>query len=190
MTPARPTRPSTMSARTPSSTVNLATLYDEPDMPWSRAVEALGQGSFGPNTPVFLGTVGPDGRPHSAGVGVVVLDTDLYFTSGTKAYKSRHLRAKPHVTLSMRLDGIDLVLEGTAARVTDRDTLHQVAKLYAEGGWPATATDDPDQPALTAPYSAQSAGPGPWDLYRFTIDTAIGLGLRPPHGASRWVFAN
>jgi hypothetical protein len=37
-------------------------------------------------------------------------------------------------------------------------------------------------------YSAQSAGPPPWHLHRFTIDTAFGVGLREPHGASRWRF--
>ena len=45
-----------------------------------------------------------------------------------------------------------------------------------------------DGDAITAPYSAQSAGPGPWWLYRFRIRTAFGVGLRPPHGASRWDF--
>ena len=178
-----------MSVRTPTRTVNLAELYGEPEMAWSRAVEALGQGSVGAEVPVFLGTVGSDGRPHSAGVGVVVHETDVFFTSGAKAYKSKHLERDPRVTLSMRLDGIDLVFEGTAARVEDRQTLEMVARLYADGGWPAQATAEPDAPAITAPYSAQSAGPGPWSLYRLTVEKAIGLGLRPPHGASRWVFA-
>ncbi|WCB91916.1 hypothetical protein DSM104299_00594 [Baekduia alba] len=176
-----------MTARTPIETVNLATLYDEPEMPWSRAVEALGEGSLGPDTVAFLGTVGADGRPHSAGVGVVVLDTEVHFTSGTKAYKSSHLAEDPRATVSLRLDGIDLVLEGTAAKVAERDTLERAAQLYAAGGWPASV--DAEAPALIAPYSAQSAGPGPWALYRFTVDKAIGVGLRPPHGASRWVFS-
>ncbi len=42
--------------------------------------------------------------------------------------------------------------------------------------------------AITAPYSAQSAGLGPWWLYRFRIRTAFGVGLRSPHGAGRWDF--
>jgi Pyridoxamine 5'-phosphate oxidase len=182
-------RLSSMSPRAPIRTVNLATSYDEPEMPWSRAVEALGEGSFGPDTAVFLGTVGADGRPHSAGVGVAVLDAVPYFTSGTKAHKTHNLQANPRVSLSMRLEGIDLVLEGIAVRVTDRDTLDTIAQLYAAGGWPATPTTAPDEPALTAPYSAQSAGPGPWHLYRLDVDKAIGVGLRAPHGASRWVFS-
>ncbi|HWI71050.1 MAG TPA: pyridoxamine 5'-phosphate oxidase family protein [Baekduia sp.] len=173
-----------MTTREPRETRNLATLYDEPDMPWSRAADALGTGSFGPETPCFLSTVRPDGRPHSAGVGVVHHDGDLYFTSGPKARKARNLAANPACTLSMRLDGIDLVLEGQAAPVDDEATLETVAGLYRDGGWPAQV--DHDNNALTAEYSAQSAGPPPWQLYRFTIHTAFGVGLRPPHGASRW----
>ncbi len=37
----------------------------------------------------FLGTVGRDGRPHAAGVGAVLDDGDLYFTSGPARKKSK-----------------------------------------------------------------------------------------------------
>jgi hypothetical protein len=60
-------------------------------MPWNRAVEALGTGSLGPETPCFLSTVRLDGRPHSAGVGVAEHNGDLYFTSGPGTRKSRNL---------------------------------------------------------------------------------------------------
>jgi hypothetical protein len=173
-----------MTPRTPRETRNLATLYDEPEMPWSRAAEALGNGSLGPETACFLGTVRPDGRPHSAGVGVAVHDGDLHFATGPGSRKAKNLAGNPACTLSIRLDGIDLALEGEAARVTDTATLETIAQLYRDGGWPAQVDHDND--ALTAEYSAQSAGPPPWHLYRFTIHTAFGVGLRPPHGASRW----
>lgn len=173
-----------MTVTTPRETVNLAELYDQDEMPWSRAAEALGSGSVAPEVPCFLGTVRPDGRPHAAGVGVAVHEGFLYFTSGPGTRKSENLRLNDACTLSLRLDGIDLVLEGTAQRVTDAATLEVVASLYREGGWPATAATD----AIAAPYSAQSAGPGPWHLNRFTITTAFGVGLREPHGASRWRF--
>ena len=47
----------------------------------------------------------------------------------------------------MRLESVDLVLEGQAARVTDGQTLEQVAAIYREGGWPAEVEGD----AFTAP---------------------------------------
>ncbi len=168
----------------PRQTTNLATLYDQDLMPWSRAAAALGTGSLGPEPACFLGTVRPDGRPHSAGVGLVAHDGDLFFTSGPAARKTRNLLDNPSCTISMRLEGIDLVVEGEACRETDPATLTAVAAAYDAGGWPAQADGD----AITASYSAQSAGPGPWYLFRLRIVTAFGVGLRPPHGASRWDF--
>ena len=47
--------------------------------------------------------------------------------------KSRNLAANPACTISVGLAGIDLVLEGTAARVTDRPTLERVAALLSRG---------------------------------------------------------
>lgn len=170
-------------SRTPTETANLD-IYGAGAMPWSRAQAALGTGSLAPEVACFLGTVRPDGRPHAAAVGVAELDGDLYFTSGPGTRKSRNLGANPACTLSLRLDGIDVVVEGDARRVTDAATLDRVSAVYRDGGWPAERDGD----ALTASYSAQSAGPPPWHLYRLTPRTAFGVGLREPFGASRWRF--
>jgi len=47
--------------------------------------------------------------------------------------------------------------------------------------------------ALTAEYSAPSAGPPPWDVYVFTYvftpTTAFGVDTAEPNGATRWRFA-
>ncbi|MET9251655.1 pyridoxamine 5'-phosphate oxidase family protein [Nonomuraea sp. NPDC003709] len=86
---------------------------------------------------------------------------------------------------TVRPDGIDLNLEGTAHRVTDATMVKRVAALYAELGWPATAEGD----AITAPFSAPSAGPAPWHLYRFSMRVAFGVATAEPHGATRWRFA-
>ena len=92
--------------------------------------------------------------------------------------------SNPAGTISMSLEGIDLVLEGEATRVTDRPTLETVASLYREGGWPAEVEGE----AFTAPYSAPSAGPPPWHLYRFTFHTVFGVATAEPYGATRWRF--
>ena len=173
-----------MSIRAVRETVNLAELYEEELMPWNRALQALGSGSLGPEVACFLGTVRPNGRPHSAGVGVAEHDGEIYFTSGPATRKSRNLEQNPASTLSLRLDGIDLIFEGDAEHVVNHATLEHVAAVYRAGGWPAAVDGD----AITAPYSAQSAGPPPWHLYRLEVHTAFGVGLREPHGASRWRF--
>jgi hypothetical protein len=173
-----------MTDRTPAETTNLDR-YGSPPLPWSRPHDLLEEHTVGPDVPFFLGTTRPDGRPHAAGIGAAWHAGDLYFVSGPGTRKSRNLADDAACTISARLEGIDLVLEGEAHRVLEPDTLERVAALYRDGGWPAQVAGD----AFTAPYSAPSAGPPPWHLYRFTFHTALGVATAEPHGATRWRFA-
>ena len=160
-------------------------MYGSATIQWSRARDALAA-SRGPGVTFFLGTVRPDGRPHAAGIGGVWADDTLWFVTGPRTRKARNLLANPWCTVSGRLPGIDVVLEGRAVRVTDADALGRLAAVYRDAGWPATVDGD----AFTAPYSAPSAGPPPWHLYRVTLHTAFGVATSEPHGASRWQFGN
>jgi hypothetical protein len=171
-----------MSEREPADTTNLD-IYGNAPLEWSRARAAL-SASPRADLPWFLGTSRPDGTPHAAGIGAQWLAGDVYFTSSPAARKARDLAVNPRCTLSVRLAGLDLVLEGTAARVTDPATLERVSDGYRAGGWPCEVAGD----ALTAPFSAPSAGPPPWHVYRFTIGTAVGVATEEPHGATRWRF--
>jgi hypothetical protein len=112
------------------------------------------------------------------------LDGDIYFTSGPGTRKSRNLAANPACTIAASLATIDMVLEGEAVRVTDGPTLERLAARCRESGWPVQVEGD----AFTGPFSAPSAGPPPWHLYRFTFHTAIGNATAEPHGATRWRF--
>ena len=169
----------------PISTRNLDR-YGSAELPWSRPYDILVRDTPEADLTFFVATVRPDGRPHSAGVGATWVDGGLYFTSGPGTLKSRNLAANPACTVSVRLPGIDLVLEGEAHRDTDGPTLERLAAVYRTGGWPASAEGD----ALTAPYSAPSAGPAPWYLYRLTLHTAVGVATAEPYGATRWDFVH
>jgi Pyridoxamine 5'-phosphate oxidase len=158
-------------------------IYGHEPLEWDRVREAL-TASRGAMVTYFLATVRPDGRPHTAGVGAVWEDETLWVVSGPQTRKSRNLAENPACTISVSLPGIDLVLEGRADRVTDAETLERLAAVYRDGGWPAQVEGD----AFTAPYSAPSAGPPPWYLYRFTADTAFAVAGEEPHGATRWRF--
>jgi hypothetical protein len=174
-----------MPERKPQETTNLDR-YGNAPLPWSRPRDILAGGVPGPEVAMYLSTVRPDGRPHTAGIGALWHDGDLYFTSNLDTRKSRNLAQNPACTIAMRLPGIDVVFEGEAARMTDPATLETVAARYREGGWPAEVAGD----ALTAPFSAPSAGPPPWYLYRLTFDTVFGVATEEPHGATRWRFAS
>ena len=172
-----------MTDRAPVEVTNLDR-YGFAELPWSRPHDLFAGGPPTPDITFFLGTVRPDGRPHAAGIGALWLDGDLYFTSGPETRKARNLAVNPACTISTRLEGIDLILEGEATRVTDQSTLEEVAGLYRAGGWPAEVAGE----AFTAPFSAPSAGPPPWHLYRFTFHTAFGVATAEPYGATRWRF--
>ena len=176
-----------MPDRVPSEVTNLD-IYGDAPLPWSRPHDILTappeDGPPGGDRDSFLCTTRPDGRPHAAGVGALWYDGDVYIVSGAGTRKSRNLAANPACAIAMHLKGIDLVLEGEAARVTDPATLETLAALYRQGGWPAEVEGD----AFTAPYSAPSAGPPPWNLYRFTFHTAFGVATAEPYGATRWRF--
>lgn len=172
-----------MSDRDPIETTNLDG-YGHAPLEWSRVHDVLAAGPPDMDTPFFLGTVRPDGRPHAAGIGAVWHDGDLYIVSGPGTRKSRNLAANPAATVSARFPGIDVIFEGEAARVTDTATLERLAAVYRDSGWPARVEGD----AFTAPYSAPAAGPPPWHLYRFVYDTVIATAAAEPPGATRWRF--
>ena len=176
-----------MTDREPIEVTNLDR-YGSPALSWSRPRDLLAAppnpDTPGGDRPSFLGTSRPDGRPHAAGIGALWHEGDLYFTSGPGTRKARILAANPACTISMSLEGIDLVFEGDAARVTDNKTLEAVADLYRQGGWPAAVEGD----AFTAPFSAPSAGPPPWHLYRIVFHTVFGVATAEPNGATRWRF--
>lgn len=172
-----------MTERNPIHVKNLD-IYGNAALPWSRARALLAVSPAGTDASFFLGTVRPDGRPHAAGIGALWHDDAFFLVSGPTTQKSRNLAHNPNCTLSVHLQGLDLVMEGTATRITNPQTLEQAAELFRRSGWPAEVKDD----AFTAPYSAPSAGTPPWWVYRFTIHTAYGVATAEPYGATRWRF--
>ena len=60
--------------------------------------------------------------------------------------------------------------------------LAAVATKYGEQGWPAQVEGD----ELTAEYSAPSAGPPPWHVYRISPATVFAFGTAEPYGATKF----
>lgn len=165
-------------------------IYGSKTIPWTRAVEELEAVT---NMPVdgrpprsyWLATTRPDGRPHLAGVGALWVGGKFYFTSGERTRKSRNLAANPNCVISVSLSSLDIVVEGAAHEVADEATLKRLANMYVAQGWPAKASHG----AITAEFSAPSAGPPPWRLYEMIPSTAFGVATAEPNGATRWRFA-
>lgn len=173
-----------MVERTPTTSMNIDA-YGNPEIPWGRLRDALASETPAKETPFFLGTVGPNGEPYVAGIGPVWHDGDFYVTTGPAAQKTKNLLRQPACTLAGRLGDFDLTMRGTAHREVRPETLAAVAARFRAGGWPCEVEGD----AITAPYSAPSAGPPPWHLYRFAFDVVVALWIEEPGGATRWTFA-
>src|SRR5512144_1041850 len=173
-----------MSTREPTGTTNLDNTSGTDAIPWSRPLDLLDGGVLRDGAAAFLGTVRPDGRPHSARIGAAWYDGDVYFQTGQQTRKARNLEVSPACTLSVSLTGIDLVFEGVAERVTDGPTLEAVAAVWREGGWAAEVSGD----GIVAPYNAPGTGPPPWQVYRVAAHTVFGVATAEPYGATRWQF--
>ncbi|MFC9440087.1 pyridoxamine 5'-phosphate oxidase family protein [Nocardia sp. NPDC057030] len=174
-------------------TTNLADLYSLPELDWANIESKLDANipqapdTGGPNRHTYwLSTINPDGSPHVTALGALWLDGAFWFTTGTRTRKGRNLARDPRCTISIALHDFDLTVDGTAALVTDPAAVAEIAARYAADGWPATV--DESGQALTAEYSAPSAGPPPWHVYRITATTATALGTVEPGGATRWRF--
>ncbi len=172
---------------------NLGELYGLPLMEWRTIEDRLDRGvtqapgAGGPNRHTcWLATVNPDGSPHVTGVGAVWFDGTFWFVSGERTRKGRNVARDPRCVLSVATTEFDLTFEGEAHQVTDPDTVAALALIWAEGGWPARV--DESGWALTAEFSAPSAGPPPWHVYRLRHQRAMALGTVDPGGATRWRF--
>jgi len=172
---------------------NLATLYGSPLMEWRQVTDRLDRGlaqaprTGGPDRHTcWLTTINPDGSPHVTGIGALWLDGTFWFETGPSTWKCRNVARDPRCVLSVATDEFDLVVEGEARRVVDPAKVADVARRWVAEGWPARV--DESGIALTAAYSAQSAGPPPWHVYRIAERAATAIGTVAPNGATRWRF--
>jgi Pyridoxamine 5'-phosphate oxidase len=165
--------------------------YGAPPIEWDRVREVLGTtppqapGTGGPDRHTcWLATIAPDGRPHVVGIGCAFVDGDVYFTASPRSRKARNLAADARCSLTLATEPFDLTIEGEGARVTDEATVARVSATMAADGWPNEARGA----ELHGAYSAQSAGPPPWYVYRVTPSSLIALGTTGAGGAMRFDF--
>ena len=81
----------------------------------------------------WITTVRDDGRPHSTPLVGVWFDDAFWFSTGASEQKARNLEHNQDVLVavgSSTLDGLDVVVEGHAERITDESRLLPVAAAY------------------------------------------------------------
>jgi general stress protein 26 len=84
----------------------------------------------------WLTTVRADGRPHVTPLVGVAHEGAMHFCTGLQEQKARNLEHRPLVALTTGANawaqGVDVVVEGTAVRITERTVLQQLADAYVE----------------------------------------------------------
>ena len=172
---------------------NLADLYDLPLIEWNRIEGRLDEGipqapeTAGPNRHTsWLATINPDGSPHVTGVGALWVDHAFWFETGVLTRKGRNLARDARCSLSVATRDFDLAVDGIAHLVDDPSIVSAMAARWVAGGWPVRVDDS--GAALTAAYSAPSAGPPPWRVYRLVPRAATAVLTVNPGGATRWHF--
>ena len=97
--------------------------------PWADAARVLDEAEL-----YWLTTVRADGRPHVTPLIGVAQDGAVHFCTGLREQKARNLEHSPRVALTTGTNtwaqGLDVVVEGTAQRVVDHETLQRLADAY------------------------------------------------------------
>lgn len=149
----------------------------------------MGPGTQGPaGCPGVLAVVSPAGRTHVTPLLGVWLDSALYFCTGPAERKARNLAQNPNCVLTTgrnTLDnGLDLVIEGEAAKVSDEAELRDVAEAFeSKYGSHFTA------PEGTWSGLGDTIRGGDALVYRVAPSTAFGFGKGKRFSQTRWRFS-
>jgi predicted pyridoxine 5'-phosphate oxidase superfamily flavin-nucleotide-binding protein len=111
---------------------------------WQQVSEALAAAEL-----YWLTTVRKDGRPHITPLIGAWVDGCFVFCTGPDEQKAQNLAASTAVAVTTGVntwnDGLDVVVEGNAVRVTGRDAVTPLADAIREkyrGEWDFTPHDD------------------------------------------------
>src|SRR5919199_6565363 len=100
-----------------------------PPTPWADTLRALETAEL-----FWISTVRGDGRPHVTPLPGVWFEDRLHFCTGPAEQKALNIVRNPRVALTTGCnrwkEGLDVVVEGVAARVTDETRLRALAALW------------------------------------------------------------
>lgn len=114
----------------PTAELNVG--FSSPDAtarPWAEVLDVLTTSEM-----FWLSTVRHDGRPHVTPLPAIWLDGALHFCAGAAEQKARNLETNPYCVITAGTNqlrsGLDVMVEGAVARITDRAQLQRLAALW------------------------------------------------------------
>jgi hypothetical protein len=138
----------------------------------------------------WVSTVRPDKRPHVTPLIAVWIDDRLCFCTGPDERKAKNLARNPHCILTTGCnalgEGLDVVVEGDAVRVTDAAKLRRIADAYVAkygSDWQFGVGD--------GAFIHEGSHEGSVALvYEVAPKTVFGFGKGEEFSQTRWRFQN
>ena len=132
----------------------------------------------------WLSTVRPDGRPHVGPLIAVWHDDALHFCTGEDERKRRNLAGNDRCILTTGCnlygEGLDIIVEGRAERITDDAVLQEIADVYESKYGADWRFDVRDGAFASEDHPA-------W-VYRVVPETAFGYQRGDLGSQTRWRF--
>jgi hypothetical protein len=167
----------------PQPTAKLDERYSSPNsspVDWQSAAGKLEQAEI-----YWVTTIRANGRPHVVPLIAVWLNDAIHFSTGQAEQKSRNLAGSSRCIVSTGCnamgEGLDIVVEGEAVRVTDNDALTRIAAAYE-------AKYGPDWHFNVSDGTFVSPRGDVADVYRVAPDVAFGFGRDGGFTQTRWTF--
>lgn len=157
-------------------------------LPWQDVVEALERAEM-----FWLSTVRGDGRPHVTPLPAMWLDGCLHFCTGPGEQKAKNLARDPRCVLTTGTDrfltGLDVVVEGSAARVTDGSLLQRLADLWlSKLDWPYEVVDGALRDRSSEIAGAEFDGHGLAHVFALEPSKVLAFGKGEPFSQTRYRF--
>jgi uncharacterized pyridoxamine 5'-phosphate oxidase family protein len=134
----------------------------------------------------WVSTVRPDGRPHVTPLIAVWVDGLLYFCTGESERKAKNLERNPHCVLTTGSNalghGLDLVVEGDAARVSNDEQLRRIAAAYEAKYGPDWRFEVRDG------FFVHPGGTGAVLVFEVVPRKAFGFRKGEEYSQTRWTF--
>ncbi len=135
----------------------------------------------------WVSTVRADGRPHVTPVVAAWWDGAIWFATGADEQKFANMASNPNVVMTTGCNhwdqGLDVVVEGEAIRVTNDGVLSRVAEEFTskwDGRWQYTASDG---------CFRGSDGTGEAMVFSVKPDKVFAHAKGDPFGATRHKFS-
>jgi nitroimidazol reductase NimA-like FMN-containing flavoprotein (pyridoxamine 5'-phosphate oxidase superfamily) len=132
----------------------------------------------------WLSTVRPDGRPHVTPLISVWLDGAAYFCTGPEERKAKNLEQNSSCILTTGCnqlkEGLDVVIEGDADRISDDANLRRIAEAY-EAKYGSEWHFDVEEGAF------HHGDEGVALVFEVAPKTVFGFG-KAPYSQTRWRF--